>query len=84
MDYLLICSCAIFYILKIFDTLLTKHFVTIYNICTGGALWKALTKKYEQTIFIISEVSPAPIVPISIHPFQPRCIGTKIFMSSHW
>ena len=41
-------------------------------------------EKYETITFIISEVFPAPIVPISTHPFRHRCISTKIFMSSHW
>ena len=84
MDHILIYCWSIFYKLKFFDTLLTKHFVTIYNICIGGVLWITLTKNYEQTIFIINEVSPAPIVPISTRPFRHRCISTKTFMSSHW
>ena len=80
-DFLTVWLQFIFYILKIFDTLLTKHFSTIYNSNTGGVLWKTLTKIYEPIIFIISEVSPVQTVPISTPPFRRQCIVTRIFMN---
>ena len=51
----------------------------LYYVAKGKI--KLSKENYEQTIFIINEVSPARIVPISTHPFRHQCISTRIFMS---